>query len=121
MSRGATDSSSSGASRHRRSPMVFLMEQLHREGAERAAAEGQRATVVMGICSIGTEIREVLKDGTGGHGTRAVRRQILRRLNFPLKEVFREGLAVSAAVSAVKAVASLAATAAAAAAAISVR
>jgi hypothetical protein len=102
--------------------MVFLVEQLHRDGTERAAAEEQRATVVMGICSVGTEIREALKDGAGGHGTRAaVRCRFLIRLNYPLKEAFREGLAVSAAVSAVKAVASLAATAAAAAAAISVR
>ena len=121
MRRGAADSSS-GASRHRRSPTVFLIEQPHREGGKRAVAEGARATVVMGICSVSTETREVLKDGTGGHGTRAVRRRFLRRLNFPLKEAFREGLAMSAAVSAEKTVASLAVPpAAAAAAAISVR
>ena len=82
MSRGAADSSSSGASRHRRSPTVFLMEQPHREGRKRAAAEGQRATVVMRICSVGTEIREVLEDGAGGHGIRVVCHYFLGQLPF---------------------------------------
>ena len=119
--RGAADSSSSGASRRRQGPPVFLMEQPHREGQKRAAAERPRATVVMGICSVGTEIREALKDVAGGHGIRVVCRRFLRRLYFPLKEAFREGLAMSAAVRAEKAVASLAVPAAAAAAALAVR